>query len=79
MVYGLSFGLLGAGGCACVGILRPLMVVSGVHLVLYLVVGYSCCATLGGMFLCSVAGGCRFAAWSCKIPFVLFCELPKVF
>jgi hypothetical protein len=76
LVYGLSFGLLGEGGCARVSILRPLMVVSGVHLVLYLVVGYSCCATLGGMWLCWVAGGCRVVAWSCKIPFAIFCHLP---
>ena len=33
VVYGLSFGLLDEGKCACASILRPLMVVSGVHLV----------------------------------------------
>ena len=39
MVYGLSFGLSGEGGNARVGVLEPLMVVSWVYLVLFLVVG----------------------------------------
>lgn len=49
---GLSLGLLGEGGCAHVGVLGPLVIISSVHIVLYVVVGHICCATLCGNILC---------------------------